>query len=362
MPTSPCPLLQPRGAAWRWWLGAALLVLLAFAALPAHAASAPAQYPLDQAFDALDKFRVAMDAQVAKALTTDAVKNVANTLFVALATSYFIWTFAGFALRGFDMLALLETMMTILFVLLLMTSYSTIVTTIFGGGRSIATLLGTSIIGAAADTSLSQAILENFSRMSFEPMCDGGLLGCLGSGILAMVATVLGWVLLILLGVLAVLIDLWVTWSFEIAFAVGWVTIPFMLYERLGFLFDGWLKFFMGTIVYALVANANIALVYLSIQMMLGSGPVKGGEVPATIQVSGIFDVMGLLVMVAVGIYSLLSTGSFASAIVGGAAGGGGGLAGAVGGAARGAALGGAGALAGAAKAAAGAIGKGKGK
>jgi type IV secretory pathway TrbL component len=318
------------------------------AAGAAHAADPPS-FPLDQAFTMMQTFADTMVANVSTALGTAQVTQVVNVLFTALALSFFVWKFAGFAMRGFDLMDILEVMLTIMFVFVLLTGYQAIFPPIFSAGRFVADAIGNGIIGAPPGASISQSLMTMFANMSFQPVCTG--FDCFGAGIVSIIATVMGWVCVILLGIIAVLVDLWTVWGFTIAFAIGWVTIPFLLYERLSFLFEGWLKFFFGVVVYAIVAKANLALVFVSIQMFLGSSGMFGSKSTAGIKVSGLFDIVGLLVFVTMGIFALASTGRFASAIVMGA--GGGGIGGVVQGAARaaaGAAGNAAGAIAGAMK------------
>jgi TrbL/VirB6 plasmid conjugal transfer protein len=239
--------------------------------------------------------------------------------------------------------------LSIMFVYVLLTSYTIIFPAIASGTNAIGNAIGGGIAKLPTEQSFAKAVLTSFGSMTFTPTCNG--LDCLSKGFMALVGTAMAWIAVVVLGIATLLVELWTTWGFAIAYAVGWVTIPFMLYERLHFLFDGWLKFFFGMGVYAILAKANLALVYLAIQKMLKSGTGAGGEPLLTYQVGGLAEVAGLLVFVTVGIFSLFSTSRFAQSIVGGA--GGGGIAGMVQSAAKAgatAASGGAGAAAGASK------------
>lgn len=319
-------------------------LLVALCCTPALAAPS---FPLDDAFTTIQGFAGQMMTNVNTALQSAQVSQVVNLLFSVMALALFVWKFAGFALRGFDVLNILEVMLTIVFVFVLLTSYRAIFPAIFNAGLFVSDAIAFGIVGAPPGGTFSESLMTLFGNMTFNPTCGG--LDCMGPRFLSIVATMLGWLSVILLGIIAVLVDLWVVWGFAIAYAIGWVTIPFLLYERLSFLFEGWLKFFFGISVYAIVAKANLALVYLSIQMFLGSSPTVTGSSPAPIEVDGFFDIIGLLVFVAVGIFSLLASGRFASAIVMAAGGGGvGGIVQAAAGAATNMASAGAGAIAGA--------------
>jgi hypothetical protein len=323
------------------WLGCCM------AAAHAAAPAAPS-FPIGDAYTAIDKFGAAMTTNVEAALGSGAVSQVVNVLFLGLAISLFVWKFVGYALRGFDVMDIIELMLTIMFVYILLSSYTKIFPTLFDGARYIGNAIGNGLIGSPPTEGFARSMMTQFEKMTFEPQCLA--LDCLSKGIMALVATIIGWIAVLLLGIIAMLVELWTTWGFHIAYAIGWVMIPFMLYERLHFLFDGWLKFFFGMAVYAIIAKVNLALVFLSIQLFLGSGPVNGGG-PAPFKVAGLFDIAGLLVFVVVGIFSLLATGRFAQSIVMGAGGGGiGGMVQSMAKAGANMASGGAGAIAGAMK------------
>lgn len=308
-PVLPVP---PRLRSLLAWLFPGLL--LVGWAVPAHAASMPA---LHEMFLVFDRINDQITNSVGTALGTRQVETVVNVLFSALAIGLFVWKFAGFALRGFDMLDLLTLMMTIFFVYILLTSYKAIFPPILDGGRYVSEVLGRGIANRDGSVSLAEATFRMLLHFDFSAAC--GVTDCLGSGFLALPGVLVAYVMVLALGIIATLVELWTMWGFQIAYAVGWLTIPFLLFERLSFLFDGWLKFIFGMIVYVIVAKINLALVLLGLEVMFGVGDVAD----QTVQVHGFFDVIGLLVFMAVGIATLYSTGRFASAIVSSAGGGG---------------------------------------
>ncbi|MGE5865888.1 MAG: type IV secretion system protein [Rhizobacter sp.] len=301
----------------RLLIGAASAALLCAWAGPAQAAPIPA---LHEIFLAFERVSDQITAAVGNALGTAQVELVVNVLFSGLALGLFVWRFAGFALRGFDMMELLTLMMTIFFVYVLLTSYKAIFPPMFEGGRYVAEVLGTGISGRDGSVSMAEAIFTMAIQGDFTAGCDD--LGCLGREFLSIPATIAAYIIVIILGIIATLVELWTLWGFQIAFAIGWVTIPFLLFERLSFLFDGWLKFFFGIIVYVIVAKVNLALVLLGLEIMFNVP--AGSAVPEVkVTVDGFFDLIGMFVFMLVGIATLYSTGKFASAIVNSAAGGG---------------------------------------
>jgi type IV secretory pathway TrbL component len=214
------------------------------------------------------------------------------------------------------MLDLLTLMLTIAFVHFLLSGYRLVFPPIFDAGRHVADVLGNGI-GGVDGTSMAEAIFRALLRLDLNPACDSW--DCIGKDIMTLPATVFAYVMAVVLGIIATLVELWTLWGFQIAFAVGWVTVPFLLFERLSFLFDGWLKFFFGMIIYVLVAKVNLALVLIGLKVMLN----LAGEGAFPVSVTGFFNLVGMFVFVAVSICTLFCTGKFASAIVNNAAGGG---------------------------------------
>ena len=304
----------PKGLPAWLLLGACLLGW----AVPAQAASLPA---LHQVFTVFEQMTQKITTAVGHALGTPEISTVVNVLFTALALGLFVWRFAGYALRGFDMQDLMSLMLTIFFVYLILASYGLVFPAIFGAGRHVSNLLGAGISGRDPSVSLAETIFGMVVQVDFKADCQ--LFDCMGSGIMSWIAALFAYVVVILLGIMATLVELWTLWGFQIAFAVGWLTVPFLMFERLSFLFDGWLKFFFGMLIYVIVAKVNLALVLLGLEVMFGIAHGSGLPSTQTLNVRGFFDIVGMMVFLFVGIASLWSSGKFASAFVQNAAGGG---------------------------------------
>lgn len=125
----------------------------------------------------------------------------------------------------------------------------------------------------------------------------------------------------LILSALAYISTVWALWGYVIAKLIGFIALPFLMTKRLAFIFDGWLRFFFGFLVYAIIARINIALVIASIFLYYGYPvpPTAGGIVPIQLDaVSSITQWFGLITFMLVGIVALLSTGTFVGTIVGG--------------------------------------------
>jgi hypothetical protein len=327
------------------WSRVALLALLGLLGLlmvsVAHAqGAAPTETP--DAFDAVGAF----ENQIRLAVTTmvqdpgSQVRRISRTLFLTMALALFIWKAVGWALRGFDLADMVFTAALITTCAGLMMVLPAVLPAVFDGALYIGAALMAGIAGvpmeAGENASIPTLIMRMMSRWSFAPSCGGGegLMGfiskitdiCLITNFGAVFASFLASIIAIVIGIAALIVDVWGFWGFSLALATGLIFVPFMLYERLQFLFDGWVKFFFGFLIYVIVARVNLALVacvlmqYLGVgvdMLMAGNGPQKH------VAVTSFGSLLGMQMFLGVGIFTLCATGSFASAMVSGAGGGG---------------------------------------
>jgi hypothetical protein len=140
------------------------------------------------------------------------------------------------------------------------------------------------------------------------------------------VAVLLGYGLTVGLGIVAVLTATWSIWGYAVAKMIGWMFVPTLMFKRLEWLFDGWLRFFFGFLLYNVIARVNLILVALVFKGLTGAAAITPlGMSPVQVVVDGVQDVMGLFCFLLIGIVALLSTGKFAMTLAGGGAGAGGG-------------------------------------
>lgn len=127
------------------------------------------------------------------------------------------------------------------------------------------------------------------------------------------------------ISMLAFVSAVWGFWGYSLSKLIGLLFVPTLVNEKISFLFDGWLRFFLGFVVYALVARLNLVLVVVSISLYFGLGLPPGMPTTAIEMqpVSTLFELLGLMTFMFVGILALFSTGRFAASIVSGAGGGG---------------------------------------
>ena len=303
---------------------------LAAAAAPARAADIPW---LHDVFIALRDTGDTMTSHIDAALTSSQVTLVVNVLFTSLALFLFVWRFVGFALRGFNLADLLELMLSIFFVYLLLTAYRGLLPATAAAARHVGDVLGKGISGATGSNSLAESLFEMVVQLSLHPACNG-LIHCITGAPYAIATTFVGSMAILLLGGVATVVEIWMSWCFQAVYAIGWFAIPFLLFRKLSFIFDGWLKLFFSVLFYDIIAKVILAMVVLCFRTMQTSVP---GSIGATIDVHGPYDLVALFLFIAIGVLLLLCTGRFANAMVAGVSGVGGLLQDAARGVARGA-------------------------
>ena len=117
----------------------------------------------------------------------------------------------------------------------------------------------------------------------------------------------------------SVFASLWGMWGLVVAKCLGLFLIPFALFEKMSFLFDGWMRFFLGFVFYYIIARVNIILGLLATRAFffnLGDD----GQVHS-IGYDNPMQSIGLLGFMMIAALALLSTGQFAASMVGGAGG-----------------------------------------
>lgn len=300
------------------------------------AATGAAHADLGNAFEQVKDYEDAIVERVTAVVTGEALMGVASTLFTAMALALFVIKCTGWALRGFQLDDMVHTAVHIMLVWVMVAGFTSVVPAIFDATLYVGQAILAGIAGISFDSpeavSLPTALVSMLSKygLTLMPDCDAGILNpfdCVKGSIIKMIAALAMSVVIAVLCVAIMLVDIWGFWIYAIALAVGPVMLPFLLYKRLAFLFEGWLRFFFGVVVYVILARVNLALVAVAILTYQGTtvSAVASGAFTAAPQspIKDLADVLGLMLFAGVGIFTLLATGRFASAIVAGAAAGG---------------------------------------
>lgn len=132
------------------------------------------------------------------------------------------------------------------------------------------------------------------------------------------IATIFAMIIAFFLSLIAILATVWAVWGYLVAKIIGLMFVPTIMFDKLSFLFDGWLRFFFGFLIYSVIARVNLILVVLALSSLYGIAPLSSN--PTVIHIGGrvLFELAGLLSILVVCILALISTGRFVAAVVGG--------------------------------------------
>lgn len=291
---------------------------------------------LADAFKEVGRFEDQIIQRVSAVVEGGELHHIAAKLFVVLALTLFVFKCMSWALRGFRLDELVHTVVRIMLTGFMLASFTVIVPAAFNAALFVGQVLLAGITGIAQGSpealTLPTTFVEVLVRygVQISPNCHLGMnpfhvLACIKEGAITIVAALAISVVLTFLCIAILLVDIWGFWLYAIALAIGPVLLPFTLYERLAFLFEGWLRFFFGTVIYIILARVNLALVAVAIMAFWGSTPSALGSftVPTLPPIDDITNILGLMLFASVGIFTLLATGRFASTVVAGAAAGG---------------------------------------
>lgn len=256
-------------------------------------------------------------AAVNNVLTTAAVQADVNLLWTFFALFLVIWTMYQYAFGKGQLVDLLSAAILIMIVKVLMSTFAILVDGIWEAANGFASAVQQGLIGTPDLFFAPTFIAKLLNSISWD---TGSTLGFVSSlimvfsvGFITMLTTVLS--------ALSYIAVIWAFWGYSISKLIGLLFIPFLMYERLSWLFDGWLRFFFGFIFYAVIARINIALVAIALANYFGLSTSLGAIV--TIDsgpISQLSQLLGIAVFTLVGIIATLSTGSFVAALVGGSA------------------------------------------
>lgn len=246
---------------------------------------------------------------------------ISRMLFLAIAVYVFSMAVAKWMMKQTDMFDLLSAVLLIVVVSILQTFYGTLMEVIHSLSGDLAAVMQEPIVGTT-DVLFAPMYIHNIMKnISFTPL---DIFAAANS----VVAVILAALVSAVLSAIAFFTVAWGTWGFAVATLIGWVFIPFLMVPRLSFLFDGWLRFMVGFLVYDVLARLQIALSLWLLTtyfgLPLGSATVTTPLVMPAVTLSGF---TGFFVLVLVAIVGLIATGKFSIAIASGVGGAGGALA-----------------------------------
>lgn len=269
------------------------------------------------------QFLVRVGALVEGAVTSAAFQTPVNMLWLSFAVFLIIETARKYALGSVVIWEFFSVAILLLFSRVFMSMYSTLTDGIWNFFLGAALVLQKEMIGTDNMFFAPEFIVKLVRSIQFPDVFSISELFNsvkLGFGLVIIsIATML-------LSAIAYFVVVYGTWGVAIAKLIGLLFIPTLLLERTSFLFDGWLRFFLGFCVYGLIAQLNIVMVAVAMALYFGFAlPPSTTAISPTIipSITEVSELFGLFTFLLVGIFSLFSTGRFASTVLSGAGGGG---------------------------------------
>ena len=281
------------------------------------------------AYDSLDLMKSEVSKIISNVMKDKALVNASNMLFTVFALTLIFITMFNYVHGKADYGDIITIVLLIGITKVLMVSYDTLTSGIWEWFNGMADGIQFAATGTTKAAQIPMWIAKVSSALMIKETSADSWIPSLPN-LAHIFAAVVIFLFSLLLSIMAFLASAWGVWGFSIAKMIGWFFIPFIMFERLSFIFDGWLKFFLGFPIYVLIARINILLmaVTLNVYFSIGTKTFTAASItkPIEITLENISDVTGLAGIMFIGILALLSTGSFAAAIIGGASGFGGGI------------------------------------
>jgi hypothetical protein len=133
--------------------------------------------------------------------------------------------------------------------------------------------------------------------------------------------------MMIIMGTLAVLsaiaffVNLWCLWLFSVAKIIGFFVTPLLLSKRFHFIFDGWLRFMLGAVIYGIIARINLVLVALLLRTFYQLPSYASPTAAIPMNITALPQMVGIIGFMLIAMAALIQTGRFAQSIVSGAQG-----------------------------------------
>lgn len=220
-----------------------------------------------------------------------------------------------YAMRGVEIEEILVTLLMIAGTRILLNNYDALTSALWGWSEGVAGGIQRAITGDTSPFFLPGYINNVMDGIN---TAEVDIWDTLKYALCSIAVTVL----VFILSLLSFVVNVWSLWGYTLAKMIGWVFIPFLLFRRLSMLFDGWLRLFLGFLVYAIIARANLLLVTLAINAYFG---IPTGTIPIkptyNFDFATLSEVFGLLAFLLIGILSLISTGRFAATVASGSIG-----------------------------------------
>ncbi len=247
------------------------------------------------------------------AITTDpAFIDATNIEWKFFSAVLIIMIAVKYALSGVQFSEIFSTVLLICFTRVLMNDYDPLTTALWGWSEGMASMIQHAVLSQTDQFYGPRYIWNLITSMTVSPanflFNPAGVLAGLIVLTVASLCCILGF-----------FAGMWGLYGYSLAKIVGLIFVPTLLFERLSWLFDGWLRFMFGFLIYNILARANLMLVVIGIGAYFH---VPNNVVPTAnafeYEFNMLTDALGMLIFFTISIIGLLSTGSFVRSIVSG--------------------------------------------
>ena len=294
------------------WLPILLIVLFFFAFSEAARAAEPPSF--SEAMLGMNTFMQSVETAVNNVANSPALSSFVNAVWSAFAVILLVFALSKYAMNASNVLEVFAVILLIVITRVMLDYYDYLTGVCWSWGEGIAGGIQMAVIGNSDPFFLPGFINDTIKGITAS---DVSFL----DGLAIWLGALLVFVVVALLSVASFFCTMWALWGYALAKIIGWFFIPFIMLKRTTILFDGWVRFFLGFLVFSIIARANLVLTVLAVKCYFH---IPGYTVPATpyrLDFTSFADLLGLLAIMCISIFALLKTSHFASTIMSGAGG-----------------------------------------
>ncbi|GLQ00086.1 hypothetical protein GCM10007891_19390 [Methylophaga thalassica] len=243
-----------------------------------------------------------------------------NAEFITFATIRLSMILSKWAMDSAELIDIFAVVLLISIVQILIDFYDILTTGLLTWSGDLAGIIQYTIVGNDDVFFITSYLSNVVDKISFTDD-SWSLMPDLMNVLMLFICTGLLW----LVSIAAFFGMAWSIWGFALAKLIGWFFLPFLLLDKTATLFDGWLRFFLGFLFYAVIIRVNGSLVAVMMKAYFDIPLGVDAEIQNIVITANSFsDVGALMSMCLVSILALFATGKFAVAISGGVGGFGG--------------------------------------
>ena len=294
-----------------------LILFLLFAFSEVSFADEPPSF--SQAMLGMNTFMQSVGVAANNIANSPALSSFVNAVWSAFAVILLVLALSKYAMNASNVLEIFAVILLIVITRVMLDYYDYLTSVCWSWGEGIAGGIQMAVIGNSDPFFLPGFINDTIKGITAS---DVSFL----DGLAIWLGALLVFVAVALLSIASFFCTMWALWGYALAKIIGLFFIPFIMLKRTTVLFDGWCRFFLGFLVFGIIARANLVLTVLAIKCYFH---IPGYTVPTTpyrLDFTSFADLLGLLAIMFISIFALMATSKFASTIMSGAGGFGGSL------------------------------------